>query len=233
MSEGFQYLDILFLAFIAGFLVLRLRGVLGRRDGHDQGYHDPFTGKDDTVPGDDNVVAMNDVARADADRDAAADASADAPAPDDVLGNGLVSVARALRGFDPDEFVVGARVAFDMILSAYTQGDTAALKNLLGTEVYGNFSVAIRDREKSGEVLEDTLVGIKEAEIVEAFTEGKFANVTIKFVSQQVNARRDENGEVIDGNPNLVIDVTDFWTFTRDTYSKDPNWTLAATGSLD
>ena len=80
---------------------------------------------------------------------------------------------------------------------------------------------------------EDTLVGIREAEIVEADMDGRIANVTVKFVSEQVNVTRDENGDVVDGNPNLVIDVTDYWTFARDTQSSDPNWTLVATSSLD
>jgi len=96
-----------------------------------------------------------------------------------------------------------------------------------------NFSRAIRDREQAGETLEDTLVGIKSADIVEAYLEGRMVNITIKFFSDQINATRDENGDVVDGNPNAVIEVTDFWTFARDTKSRNPNWTLIATSSLD
>ncbi|HJP54207.1 MAG TPA: Tim44/TimA family putative adaptor protein, partial [Rhodospirillales bacterium] len=135
--------------------------------------------------------------------------------------------------FDPDEFLSGARIAFEVILGAYASGDTGALKPLLNPEVLANFSQAIRDREHSGETLEDTLVGILSTEIVEAYVEGRTVNITIKFVSEQINATRDENGDVIDGNPNAVIDVTDFWTFARDTKSSDPNWALVATSSLE
>jgi predicted lipid-binding transport protein (Tim44 family) len=103
----------------------------------------------------------------------------------------------------------------------------------LNSEVLANFSQAIRDREQSGETLEDTLVGILSAEIVEAYVEGGTVNITMKFVSEQINATRDENGDVIDGNPNAVIDVTDFWTFARDTKSSDPNWALVATSNLE
>ncbi|MBT7944059.1 MAG: Tim44/TimA family putative adaptor protein, partial [Alphaproteobacteria bacterium] len=68
---------------------------------------------------------------------------------------------------------------------------------------------------------------------VEAFVEGKVASVTVKFVSEQINATRDENGDVVDGNPNAVMDASDFWTFSRDTKSNNPNWTLVATNSLE
>ena len=80
---------------------------------------------------------------------------------------------------------------------------------------------------------EDTLVGITSAEIVEAYIDGQTLSVTAKFVSEQINATRDENGDVIGGDPNAVIDVTDFWTFARDADSKNPNWDLVATSSLE
>jgi len=80
-------------------------------------------------------------------------------------------------------------------------------------------------------VLEDTLVGIRSAKIVEASMDGHHSIVTVKFVSEQISALRDAEGNIIDGNPNEVIDVTDFWTFSRDTRSSDPNWTLIGTES--
>ncbi len=86
---------------------------------------------------------------------------------------------------------------------------------------------------EAGETLEDTLVGITSAEIVEAYVDDHTLSITAKFVSEQINATRDENGDVIDGNPNAIIDVTDFWTFARDAKSKNPNWNLVATSSLE
>ena len=100
--------------------------------------------------------------------------------------------------------------------------------DVITTESAQEFSSAAK-----GETLEDTLVGILSAEIVEAYVEGGTVNITMKFVSEQINATRDENGDVIDGNPNAVIDVTDFWTFARDTKSSDPNWALVATSNLE
>ena len=101
------------------------------------------------------------------------------------------------------------------------------------SEVYNNFVKVIHDREQAGETLEDTLIGINVAEIVEAYMEGQTAHITVKFVSEQINVTRNENGDIINGNSNLVTDVTDFWTFARDTRSSDPNWLLIATRSLD
>jgi predicted lipid-binding transport protein (Tim44 family) len=158
---------------------------------------------------------------------------ADAPDADDPLSQGLEQIMRTDPAFQPEEFISGAKIAFELIIDAFAAGDTGALKPMLNAEVFANFSQAIRDREQAGETLEDTLVGVKSAEIVEAYVEDQASNATVKFVSEQINATRDEDGNVVDGNPNAVIDVTDFWTFARDIKSRDPNWTLVATSSLD
>jgi predicted lipid-binding transport protein (Tim44 family) len=236
MNDGFQFIDIIFFAMIAAFLVLRLRGVLGRRDGHEGPVQDPFKDrqgdKDQNAPSDDNVIPLVD--RSDPDgRESPLDTGEDIPDDDDPLAKGLFEIRAIDPSFNPEEFISGARMAFELILGAYSNGDTQALKPLLNPDVYANFSQAIRDREQAGETLEDTLVGITSAEIVEAFAENRMENITVKFVSEQINATRDENGDVVDGNPNAVMDATDFWTFARESKSKDPNWTLVATNSLE
>lgn len=240
MGNGFQFIDIILFAMIAAFLVFRLRNVLGRRDGHEGGYRDPMgpdASQDNEAPeDDDNVVQLSDRNKDEgwpmADEAEPAQATPSA-ADDDPLAQGLARIQGADPSFNPGEFMEGAAMAFEMILNAYAAGDTSVLKNLLSADVYGNFAQAIRDREQAGEVLEDTLVDIKAADIVEAYFESRHATVTVKFVTEQVNVTRDENGDVVDGNPNAIITVTDFWTFSRDTGSRDPNWTLVATRSLD
>ena len=147
------------------------------------------------------------------------------------LGAGLIEIRVADPDFTPDGFLGGARVAFEMVLGAYAAGDAKTLRGLLDDTLFADFEAAIRDREAQGFVVEDTLVGIKSAELVEAFMDGRTANVTVKFVSEQVNVTRDAEGQVAEGNPNEVITVVDFWTFARDTKSRDPNWTLVATRS--
>ncbi len=231
MSDGFQFIDIIFFAMIAAFLVLRLRSVLGRRDGHEQSFRDRFQNQQNEAA-EEKVVPLRD--RSEPRRDDAFAKEVSAAGNDaDPLTRGLAEIRRTDPRFDAAEFVAGARVAFEMILDAYAKGDSQTLKPLLNPEVFSNFSQAIRDREQAGEKLEDTLVGIKSADIVEAYLDGRNANVTVKFVSEQINVTRDESGDVVDGNPNAVIEVTDFWTFARDAKSRDPNWTLVATNSLD
>lgn len=242
MGNGFQFIDIILFGMIAAFLIFRLRNVLGRRDGHEGGFPGATkpgdhkkspsdeNGDADADDDDDNVVQMPERSK---DEDWSAMNDDAEPVSGDLVGNGLAQISQADASFGPGEFIEGAGMAFEMILNAYAAGDTSVLKKLLSADVYGNFNQAIRDREQAGEVLEDTLVDIKKAEIVEAFMEAHQACVTVKFVTEQVNATRDENGDVVDGNPNAIITVTDFWTFARNTRSKDPNWTLIATRSLD
>lgn len=228
MGEGFQFIDIILFAMIAAFLVLRLRSVLGRRDGHEGAPRNPFAPPQPVEKPDNNVVHLPD----DSDQSLADDDTA-AATPKTVLDAGIAEIRHADPHFDPEELVVGARVAFEMILGAFAAGDRKALKPLLSSEVYGNFTRAMDERAESGEVLEETLVGIKASEIVEAYMAGSLANVTVKFVSDQIHAVRDGDGETIEGDPNAIIEVTDFWTFARDPKSRDPNWMLIATRSLD
>jgi len=243
MGNSFQFIDLIFFAMIAVFLILRLRGVLGQRDGNDgKNFRDMFNpdGAEGESADENKVVSIaerNRKVRADADQDPYVvddiHQEEDVVVDDGPLAAGFAQLQRHDPHFNDEDFVVGSRVAFEMILGAYSSGDQDALKPLLSNEVYGNFSKAIQDREQAGHVMEETLVGIKQSDIVEAYMEGRVAHVTVKFVSEQVNAVRDENGDVVEGNPNTVLTVTDFWTFARDTKSRDPNWTLVATRSLD
>jgi predicted lipid-binding transport protein (Tim44 family) len=235
MGNGFQFIDIIFFAMIAAFLVLRLRSVLGRRNDTKTGHRDPFAKAERTK--DDNVVPLPDLGREPAKdgtrRPDAAQPSAPAGEPASLVEEGIQQIQRLDPEFNPKEFLIGARSAFEMVLNAFAAGDKATLKGMLSPEVYGNFVGAIDERQKAGHTLEDTLVGIKSAEVVEAFLEGRVAHVTVKFASEQITVTRDADGQIVDGNPNTVTEVTDFWTFARDTRSRDPNWDLVATRSLD
>ncbi len=241
MSDGLPFFDIILFAMIAAFLVLRLRSVLGRRDGHKGGRRNPFARSLPEEQADEKVVHLPSArdAEADTEADTEADMEADMEAEavgDDAEGDlaaGFREIKAADRGFEPAEILSGARIAFELVLSAYASGDTNALKPLLSAEVLDNFAQPIREREAAGETMEHTLIGVKSADIVEAFLDGGMAHVTVKFVTDQANVTRDAKGEVVDGDPSAVTEVTDFWTFARDTGSRDPNWTLVATRSLD
>lgn len=241
MGSDFQFFDIILLALVAAFIILRLRSVLGRRDGFKGKSYDPFgLGRSETNDND-RVIPLPE-------RDAGP--VIDAPPLDDdgtepgdrepldavamsPLGVGLAQIHRADAAFNTEDFLVGARTAFEMIITAYNRSDADSLRPLLSAEVFENFANAITERERAGETLEASFIGIKAAEFVEAFMDGRVANVTVKFVSDQVNVTRDAEGRIIDGDPNTVTTVTDFWTFARDTRSRDPNWTLVATGTQD
>ena len=145
----------------------------------------------------------------------------------------MAHIKAASTDFDSKEFLVGARTAFEMIIQTFAEGDTDLLNALLSNEVYNNFLQAIRAREAENQTLENSLVRIVNTEMLEAYMEGSQANVTVKIISEQVNVTRDAEGEVVDGDADHISEVTDIWTFARDTKSRDPNWQLVATRSLD
>jgi predicted lipid-binding transport protein (Tim44 family) len=100
---------------------------------------------------------------------------------------------------------------------------------LLSREVYEGFEAAIRERENKGETIESKFVSLDNAEITGAELRGNTAQVTVRFVSQLISVTRDRNGNVVEGSPDKITEVTDVWTFARDLTSRDPNWKLVAT----
>ena len=240
MGNGFG-LDIIILAAIAVFCVLRLRNALGKRTGHDEPpKYDPFK-KDQ---GEDKVVHLPNRSRGDRGtgktpdiEDVVSDMEpldGDGQEASEEAGSivpGIREIRRADPNFDENEFAGGAAAAFEMIVGAFAQGDAQALRPLLANDVYNDFSGAIEAREKQNHTLETTLIGIESSEIIEAELQGRTAFVTMKFVSEQVNVTRDADGETVEGDPNHVTKITDIWTFARNTGSRDPNWALVATRS--
>jgi predicted lipid-binding transport protein (Tim44 family) len=148
---------------------------------------------------------------------------------DPALQIGLEEIRRADPSFAPAEFVEGARSAFEMILMSYAQGDTQTLKPLLAPDVYAGFASAIQNRQSAKQTLETTLVGIQSADLVALRMADRFAEVTVKFVTEQVNVLRDADGNSVDGEAASVMKLTDLWTFARDTRNRDPNWLLIRT----
>lgn len=225
----FQFIDIVFFAMVALFLVLRLRSVLGKRTGNERPSNerrqsDPLSPP--TLPGrkdSDNVIAMPDRGGA---RDGAA-APAGSP-----LDAGLAEIRAADRNFNDRQFVGGARQAFEMILGAFAQGDVKTLRGLLSDEVYANFANEIERREKAGEKLESSIQRMRSVEIVDAKLQGSEAMVTVKFVTDQVNVLRDAKGDPLPEQSTAPYEVVDLWTFARDTRTNDPNWLLVATDTV-
>lgn len=229
----FDIYTIIFLA-LAVFIFLRLRSVLGQRTGRERPPYDPYTSARDTVrPSDGNVVTLPgrtaDKGPQSAPPVDAADRWKGIAEPGSALAAGLDAIARDDKTFDVADFLTGARAAYEMIVTAYANGDRRQLKDLLAREVYEGFEAAIREREQRGEKIESRFVSIENAEVIGAEQRAKTAQLTIRFVSQLVSVTRDRSGTVIDGSPDKVTTVTDVWTFARDVTSRDPNWKLVAT----
>lgn len=219
---------------VAVAIFLKLRSVLGQRTGRERPPYDPYSARD-AMRGatNDNVVTLPGRAPEGAQKPADASEPSDRwkgiAEPGTALAVGLDAVAGEDKTFDAKHFVAGARAAYEMIVLAYAEGDRRALKNLLSREVYDGFEAAIRDRESKGETVETRFVAIDKSDITAAELRGRTAHVTVRFVSQLISVTRDKSGNVIDGNPEKVTDVTDVWTFARDLSSRDPNWKLVAT----
>jgi predicted lipid-binding transport protein (Tim44 family) len=225
MGDLPHYFDIILFAMVAAFLVLRLRSVLGRRTGNER-RRDPFV-RDATPaadkPAPNKIVALTQ-------RRTTPPLVAGAP-PANTVAGGLAEITRADPGFDSSGFLDGARGAFELIVAAFAKGDKDGLRPLLSDDTYKSFAAAIDEREAAGEALETRIEKLKDIDIIEAGMDGRTARVTAKLVSDQINVLRAHDGSVVDGDPQNLIEKTDFWTFARDTRSADPNWLLVATGS--
>lgn len=212
--------------------------MLGRRTGNERNPYDSYSGEDARsngarAPGQDKVIPMPRT------REMVEDAKPSAEeietqlnkfAPEgSALSKSLMKIIKVDPDFEPEHFIRGAKAAYEMIVMAFAEGNRKTLKQLLSGDVYDGFESALDERDKKKEAVESSFVGISKADIVEASLKNKLAQVTVKFVSELITATRDEEGRVIDGDPNAVREVTDIWTFARETSARDPNWKLIAT----
>lgn len=232
---------------VAVVVVLKLRSVLGRRTGDEDArierYRTERRQQGAPASQTDNVVTMprrdRDEAGAAQSQDVAvADAEERIKAFQAVEANarpGLLEIAKLDPAFDPEVFVRGARQAYEMIVTAFAEGNRKILKDLLSREVYEGFTQAVTEREGRGEQVDQSFVGINKADIFESEVKSGIASITIRFVSQLISATRDRAGAIIMGDPQRVKDVTDIWTFSRDISTENaranPNWRLIATQS--
>ncbi len=229
---------IIFLA-LAVFIFLRLRNVLGQRTGSERPY-DRVSRDVAQAPNDNNNVvplpgtvidpaplAPGDEPRTPADR------WKGVAEPGSALAAGLNLVAEQDSTFDAQHFLAGAKGAYEMIVLAFANGDRRSLKDLLSKEVYDSFDTAIRAREQAGQKTETRFVSIDKAELVGAEVRERMANLTVRFISQMITATRDNAGAVVEGSSDKVTNVTDVWTFAREISSRDPNWKLVRTESVD
>jgi predicted lipid-binding transport protein (Tim44 family) len=221
MGEFQQYFDIILFAMIAGFLILRLRSVLGRRTGNER-RRELFMRR--AAPATENLVNL-------AEPDKRPGRQGDVPPEADRAAKGIDRIRRADPTFDPAHFIEGARTAFAMIIEGFAAGEKATLRPLLSKEVFQRFATAIDERIAARETLETRIERLDSVDIMEADLSGRTAQITLKLVSHQINVTRAMDGSVVDGDPTNPVEKSDYWTFARDTRAGDPNWILIATGS--
>lgn len=211
-------IEIVLLAMVAAFLGLRLYSVLGKRTGHEQEPPAPRT-VDERRPVEETPQTP--------------DAPIAQPRPELVYAPGAEAGIRALlaadRNFDVARFLEGAKAAYGMILDAFWKGDRDELATLCDDDVLESFVAAIEEREERGEVLENRLVRIEEARIVDAEYDRPLARVTIQFDADVAAVTKDSEGNVIAGSLTDAIETHNVWTFSRDLTSDDPNWVLDET----
>jgi len=211
---------IVILAMIAGFLALRLYSVLGKRTGHEQ---EPAL-----RPAEDRakvtVLQPRPMAEGAGDSVRLAEGLI-APGAE----NGVRALIAADRSFDVPQFVDGAKSAYRMVLEAFWRGDRDELAWLCDDDVRASFEAAIAAREAEGHVLDNRLVRIEKAQIVEASVNGGMAQVALRFEADIAAVTRDQDGNVVAGSMTDAVGTNDIWTFTRDIRSADPNWKLSET----
>ena len=195
MNNSFGYIDIILLGMIAGFIILRLRSILGRKTGHESKVYPSFTEKKFNIPKNE-------------------------PKP-------LKQNHDILEGKEKKQFLQGAELAYESILTSFASGDLKKLKNLVTVNMNKNFSSAIDVRNKEKILSEFTFIGMKESSVekYEKIKDEVFA--TVKFVSEVISVKKDKDNKTIEGNPDKIKFVTDIWKFTRNIQNKNPNWYLS------
>ncbi len=221
MQGGFP-IDLILFAMVAAFLVLRLRSVLGKR----QGYERP-----PQAPGmpDARAARVEGVAE-DVMPARGSGARRNLPSPQSPVGQALTQIVEQDPSFSPNGFLDGAEGAFRMIVAAFAQGDRQMLRALLSDETYSGFEQAVAGREAAGETQRTEIRSMHEMALEGAELRGSVADVTVRFVSDQVNMTTGRGGEIVAGS-DAITEVIDIWTFQRDLTAKDPTWKLTATRS--
>ena len=197
MNSSFEYLDIILLAIIAGFIILRLRGILGRRTGHEKKDFGDLFGKKVTQSGSEKKVV-------------------------NLSPDKLDDAAK-------EQFIKGAKAAYEMIITSFAEGDKKALKPLLNKKIFQNFSDEIDYRKKENLKSELTFVGVKSAEIKNFEKKDNNYTFTVNFVSEIITCKKDKNNNVIEGSPDIIKTVKDVWKFSKNMWSSNPNWYLVET----
>lgn len=207
-------IQLLVLAGIAIFLILKLRSVLGTRDGFEAPAAAPTARS--TGPTVVNGSLDEDIAD---------------HAPDEASRSALSAMKGIEPAFNVTDFLKGARGAFEMILMAFDKGDVDSIRAYVGPEVEASFDAAVAERKARGLTVNSTFMGIRELNLVEATFDRstKRAEISIRFTGEVIRAVKDAEGRVVEGNATAIQRQREVWTFARTMGAGDPNWQLVGT----
>ena len=199
MSNQFGFIDIILLAMFAGFIILRLRNILGRKTGHQGKPMSRYFPK--------GMEVLKDIENNQAIRDGNVDEEA------------------------KKQFLKGAGVAYEQIITSFAKGDKKSLKGLLGRGLFQDFSEVIDERKKKELKYETTFIGLKSSKVLEFKKIENVYKVTVNFVSEIITCAKDKNNKIVEGNPDVVKTVNDVWKFSKNMWSQDPTWYLVETSN--
>ena len=199
MGSSFEFVDIILLAMLAGFIILRLRNILGRKTGHQ--------GKPMSRYFPRGMEVLKDIENNEAIKSGNVDEEA------------------------KKQFLKGAEIAYEQIITSFAKGDKKALKTLLEKKLFQRFSEVIDERNNKQLKYETTFIGIKSAKILEFKKIENIYRVTVNFVSEIITCVKDKNNKVIEGNPDTIKTVNDVWKFSKNMWSQDPTWYLVDTST--
>ncbi len=219
-----SFLTILILAGVAIFLILRLKDVLGTREGFEPNKEDMAS----NVSANKATKQKFEVIEGGPDHDIIDNVEAGSAAADS-----LAAIKRIEPSFKVSEFLEGARGAYEMILMSFERGELDEIKDFLAEDVLAAFVDVVADREDKGLKVESQFIGMREVKILNAALDRATdeAEITISFIADVTNVVKDQNGEIVEGNPTAVVKQKDVWTFSRELGADDPNWLLVATGA--
>ena len=220
--NNIPFLDILILAMIAVFIINRLRNVLGKKTGNESDIVKKFTvdktsAYEESIPDEIKEQSKDDKI-----------SSKTHKLHSNPSINKVLNKLRSQNGdFSVETFLEGAKKAFEFIIKSYSQDKIDSLKKLVSKDMFETFKKEINSRKKKKESLDITLIGIKTPEIIQAEIFNKnFIKLTLKFITEQIQTTRNSNGEIIEGDSNQILSITELWTFSKNFTNKDPNWTL-------
>ena len=206
---------------IAIFIINRLRNTLGKKTGNESDIAQKFTQKPS------KFTESNPDKEIEKSKKQFRETSKVILHKNSSINEKLNNIVKLDPNFTVENFVDGAKKAFEYILVRYSEDDIKSLKPLLATEIFNNFSDQIKQREKKKEKLGITILKIDDPEIIDINIEkNKLCFIKLEFKSQQVQTTRDSKDKIIDGNDNLILNITELWTFSKELKNKNPNWVL-------